>query len=90
MNRLTHSLPIVLMLLLGGMSLWLKQAIEGPVSGTHPELRHEPDAMVGFERRITLQNVGDPDPPRWQQVVLGTHPPTMERIGQALASASGP
>ena len=42
--------------------------------------------MVGFERRITLQNVGDPDPPRWQQILLGTHPPTMERIGQALAS----
>ena len=40
--------------------------------------------MVGFERRITLQNVGDPDPPRWQQILLGTHPPTMERIGQAL------
>ena len=44
--------------------------------------------MVGFERRITLQNVGDPDPPRWQQLLLGTHPPTMERIGQALAATS--
>ena len=42
--------------------------------------------MVGFERRITLQNVGDPDPPRWQAVLLGTHPTTMERIGQALAA----
>ena len=46
--------------------------------------------MVGFERRITLQNVGDPDPPRWQQILLGTHPPTMERIGQALAASSSP
>ena len=46
--------------------------------------------MVGFERRITLQNVGDPDPPRWQQVLLGTHPTTMERIGQALAATSSP
>jgi STE24 endopeptidase len=45
----------------------------------------EPDAMVGFERRITLQNVGDPDPPAWKQFLLGTHPDTMERIGQALA-----
>ena len=49
------------------------------------DLTGEPDAMVGFERRITLQNVGDPDPPRWQQVLLSTHPATMERIGQALA-----
>ena len=49
------------------------------------ELTGEPDAMVGFEQRITLQNVGDPDPPRWQAVLLGTHPTTMERIGQAIA-----
>ena len=41
--------------------------------------------MVGFEHRITLKNVGDPDPPRWQLLLLGTHPSTMERIGQALA-----
>ena len=26
-------------------------------------LTHEPDALIGFERRITRQNVGDPDPP---------------------------
>jgi STE24 endopeptidase len=53
------------------------------------ELTGEPEAMVGFERRITLQNVGDPDPPRWQTALLSTHPPTMERIGQALAASPG-
>ena len=46
----------------------------------------EPDAMVGFEQRITLKNVGDRDRPRWQMLLLGTHPSTMERIGQALAT----
>jgi STE24 endopeptidase len=64
----------------------LSRAIERRADAFALELTHEPDAMVGFERRITLQNVGDPDPPRWQQVLLGTHPPTMERIGQALAT----
>jgi STE24 endopeptidase len=64
----------------------LSRAIERRADAFALELTDEPDAMVGFERRITLQNVGDPDPPRWQQIVLGTHPPTMERIGQALAS----
>ena len=53
------------------------------------EMTKEPDAMVGFERRITLQNVGDPDPPRWQVVLLSTHPTTMERIGQAIANSRG-
>ena len=66
----------------------LSRAIERRADAFALELTGEPDAMVGFERRITLQNVGDPDPPRWQQVVLGTHPPTMERIGQALGYAT--
>ena len=63
----------------------LSRAVERRADAFALDLTREPDAMVGFERRITLQNVGDPDPPRWQQIVMGTHPPTMERIGQALA-----
>jgi STE24 endopeptidase len=66
----------------------LSRAVERRADAFALELTGEPDAMVAFERRITIQNVGDPDPPRWQQVVLGTHPPTMERIGQALATGS--
>ena len=27
-----------------------------------------------------------PDPPRWQQILLGTHPTTVERIALALAA----
>ncbi|WP_053226248.1 M48 family metallopeptidase [Solirubrobacter soli] len=64
----------------------LSRAVERRADAFALDLTGEPDAMVGFERRITLQNVGDPDPPRWQEILLGTHPPTMERIGQALAS----
>ena len=41
-----------------------------------------------LQRRITIQNVSDPDPPRWQEIILGTHPPTIERIGQAVAIGS--
>jgi STE24 endopeptidase len=67
----------------------LSRAIERRADAFALDLTGEPAAMVAFERRITLQNVGDPDPPRWQQIVMGTHPPTMERIGQALARTSG-
>jgi STE24 endopeptidase len=42
--------------------------------------------MVAFEQRITVKNVADPAPPRWQRVLLATHPATVERIGQALAA----
>jgi STE24 endopeptidase len=65
----------------------LSRAIERRADAFALDLTGEPDAMVAFERRITIQNVGDPDPPRWQEVLMGTHPPTMERIGQALAHA---
>ncbi|MDA0183787.1 M48 family metalloprotease [Solirubrobacter phytolaccae] len=64
----------------------LSRAIERRADDFALRMTDEPDAMVGFERRITLQNVGDPDPPGWQQLLMGTHPTTMERIGQALGA----
>ena len=64
----------------------LSRAIERRADDFALQMTNEPDAMVGFERRITVQNVGDPDPPGWQQLLMGTHPTTMERIGQALAT----
>jgi STE24 endopeptidase len=63
----------------------LSRALERRADDFALSLTREPDAMVTFERRITLKNVGDPLPPRWLQLLLGTHPDTMERIGQALA-----
>ena len=49
------------------------------------QLTDAPDALVGFQKRITVQNVSDPDPPDWVSFLLGTHPTAIERIGQALA-----
>jgi STE24 endopeptidase len=67
----------------------LSRAIERRADAFALELTGETDAMVSFEQRITLKNVGDPDPPRWQALLLGTHPTTMERIGQAIAESRG-
>jgi STE24 endopeptidase len=66
----------------------LSRAIERRADAFALDLTGEPEAAIGLERRLTLQNVGDPAPPRWQQVLMGTHPDTMERIGQALAFRS--
>ena len=49
------------------------------------ELTHAPTPFISFERGIALRNVADPDPPGWQVALLGTHPPTLERIGAAVA-----
>jgi STE24 endopeptidase len=48
-------------------------------------LTGEPETLIGFQRRIAVQNVSDPDPPAVAHFLLGTHPTTMERIGLALA-----
>jgi len=41
------------------------------------------EAFVGFQRRIDVQNVSEPDPPGWLHTLLGTHPTTVQRIGIA-------
>lgn len=41
------------------------------------------EPFIAFQRRITVTNVGDPDPPSWLHGLLGTHPTAVERIGIA-------
>ncbi len=53
------------------------------------QLTDAPQPFIGFERRIALRNVSDPDPPRWRTALLATHPPTIERIGLAVAYERG-
>ncbi len=43
------------------------------------------DAFISFEKRITVRNLSDPDPPDWLTFVLATHPPAIERIGIGVA-----
>ena len=63
----------------------LSRAVEARADRFSLELTGEPDALIGFQKRIVVQNVSDPDPPDWVSFLLGTHPTAMERIGQALA-----
>jgi STE24 endopeptidase len=67
----------------------LSRAIERRADRYALTLTREPQAMIDFERRITVRNVADPDPPALVQALLGTHPDTMERIGAALAFGGG-
>ncbi len=47
----------------------------------------EPAAFIGLERRLALSNVSQPDPPALTQLLFGTHPTTVERIGVGEAWA---
>ena len=63
----------------------LSRAVEARADRYSLELTDAPDALIGFQQRIVVQNVSDPEPPAWVSFLLGTHPTAMERIGQALA-----
>jgi STE24 endopeptidase len=63
----------------------LSRDVEARADRFAMELTGEPRELIGFQRRIAVQNVSDPDPPAWVSFLLGTHPTTVQRIGQALS-----
>ena len=63
----------------------LSRRVEARADAYALMLTNEPRAMIGFERRIALTNVSDPDPPDLATALLATHPPIIERIGMAEA-----
>jgi STE24 endopeptidase len=63
----------------------LSRRVEARADSYAIELTGAPEPFIGFERRITVRNVSDPAPPGWRVALLATHPPTIERIGLAVA-----
>jgi STE24 endopeptidase len=63
----------------------LSRQVEARADRFSIELTGDPDGLIEFQRKITVQNVSDPDPPGWVSFLLGTHPTAVQRIGQALA-----
>jgi STE24 endopeptidase len=52
-------------------------------------LTDDPATFEQMQQRLTLVNLGDPDPPAWEQTLFGSHPSTVERIAAARAHARG-
>jgi STE24 endopeptidase len=65
----------------------LSRRVENRADAFALRLTDAVDPFVSFERRITLRNLGDPDPPRVMHVLFATHPSTVERIGIARTYA---
>jgi STE24 endopeptidase len=65
----------------------LSRQVERSADGHSLDLDGDPAAFISVERKLALQNLGDPDPPEWLQLVFGTHPKTVDRIGYALSWA---
>jgi STE24 endopeptidase len=67
----------------------LSRRIEARADSYSLRLTDAPEPFIGFEKGIALRNVADPDPPDWLVFLLGTHPPTVDRIGIAKAFEAG-
>jgi len=65
----------------------LSRRVEARADSYALELTDAPEPFIGFERRIALRNVSDPDPAAWRTFLFATHPPTIERIGIGVAYA---
>ncbi len=61
------------------------RAIEARADSFALQTTGQADAFISFEKRISLRNVSDPDPPDWLTFLLATHPPAIERIGIGVA-----
>jgi len=61
----------------------LSRGVEQRADQFSLEIAPEPRAFIGFQKRIALTNVSDPDPAALVRFLLGTHPSTMQRIGLA-------
>jgi STE24 endopeptidase len=62
----------------------MSRTVERSADAYALNLTQDPESLIGVQRRLAIDNVSDPDPPRWVQVLFGTHPTTVQRIGAAL------
>ena len=70
---------------LGSASNTLSRQVEGRADAFALKLTRDSRDFIRFERRITVKNVGDPDPPELLHLLFDTHPTTVERIGYGVA-----
>jgi STE24 endopeptidase len=67
----------------------LSRQVEASADTFALELTEDPEALIDLQRQLAVTNLSDPDPPEAFKFLFGTHPPTIERIGAAVAHAQG-
>ncbi len=63
----------------------LSRDVEAAADDYALELTDDPQGLIDLQRRLSSENVSDPDPPGYVSVLFGTHPSTVDRIGAGLA-----
>jgi STE24 endopeptidase len=63
----------------------LSRQVEARADSFSLRLTGDPSSFIQFHRRLAVRNISDPDPPRFWQILFGTHPTTLQRIGIGVA-----
>jgi STE24 endopeptidase len=66
----------------------LSRRVEASADSFALRLTGDPNDFIAFQHRISVQNVGDPDPATLFHVLFDTHPTTLERIGAGVTFRS--
>jgi STE24 endopeptidase len=67
----------------------LSRAVEARADTFSLQLTDDPRGMIELQQQLADRNLADPDPPGIFTLLFGTHPPTIDRIGAALAWEQG-
>ncbi len=59
----------------------LSREVEASADSFALRLTHDPRRVHPVRARIAVRNISDPDPPGVWQILFGTHPTTVQRIG---------
>ncbi len=86
---LLAALAAVLSALTGPPACAVSRRAERRADGYALRLTGDPEHFVAMQRRLTVSNVGDPNPPRLLHVLFGTHPTAAQRIAAAREFARG-
>jgi STE24 endopeptidase len=88
------SLPLILLLAFAGSFLvsplegWVSRGFEREADRIGLELGGSPEVAVAAEKRLVLDNIGNPAPSDLSIFLFASHPPAIERIESAEAWAA--
>jgi len=66
---------------------WVTRRMEAEADWKALEVTRDPESVEGAMVGLSETSLGDPDPPAWVQIMLGTHPPLADRVAMARAWA---
>jgi STE24 endopeptidase len=70
---------------IGCASNVLSRAVEARADAFALAQTHDPASFIELQRRLTDQNVSEPQPPFFYHLLFDTHPSALERIGMAVS-----